>query len=207
MRYGPLIASAAALLALAACKGNDSASDAALARDLDAARSSDAIALAPHAGVQTVVSAVELSPRERAVGSSSRSSMLHSVARHTPLRGPSSVRSGATRSAAAPAGSSASTASADEPTDVAAAPAPAPAAPDPAATVVVSQRPQPVDVHYPPSDPSPVNGGDGGIIGAIGAVILRGGIGDGDHCDPRSRGRRGGGILINQRGPILRGHF
>lgn len=34
--------------------------------------------------------------------------------------------------------------------------------------------------------------GAGSVIGTIFGVILRGGIGDGDHCDPRSGGRRGG---------------
>jgi hypothetical protein len=79
-----------------------------------------------------------------------------------------------------------------------------------------SPRPQPVDVPSPSSDPgaargdgggrgSSGTGGWGGIIGAIGGAILRGGVVDGDHCDPR--GHRGGGILINQRGPILRGRF
>ena len=57
MRYGSLIVSAAVLLGLAACKGNESGMNDDLAKDLNAAKSADPLALAPHAGVQTIVSA------------------------------------------------------------------------------------------------------------------------------------------------------
>lgn len=51
-------------------------------------------------------------------------------------------------------------------------------------------RPTPNPVSYP------TDGRGGGIGGAIG-VILRGGVVDGDHCDPRgTRRRRSGGIVI-----------
>ncbi|HEY5087234.1 MAG TPA: hypothetical protein VII66_07770 [Gemmatimonadaceae bacterium] len=199
MRYGSLVASAAVLLGLAACKGNDAGMNADLAKDLSAAKTSDALSLAPHAGLQTVVSAQELSPQGRArMQSSSKSSRV--VRRRTPHRELLAAHS----------------------TEVAAVPAPAPAVtPDaPAAATVaapvaqtpvaVLPRPQPVDI--PASEPGPSRGdggggGIGGIIGAIGGAIggaiLRGGVVDGDHCDPRSHG--GGGILINRRGPIFRG--
>ena len=202
MRYRSLSAASVLLLAMAACKGNDSALSADLAKDLASAKTNDALALAPHAGAQTVVSAVEQSPQGRArMAPSSRST--RAVVHRTPHR------DRVTRSLA---------------TEVASiAPAPT-VTPSPAASTATepevtvsspSPRPQPVDVSYPSSDPGSVGGqgngngvgGLGGIIGAIGGAILRGGVvgGDGDHCDPRPH--RGGGILINRRGPILRGHF
>jgi hypothetical protein len=46
-------------------------------------------------------------------------------------------------------------------------------------------------------------------IGDIIGVVLRGGVVDGDDCDPRSEGRgtRRGGILINNRIPVIGGTF
>jgi hypothetical protein len=199
MRYGSLIASAAVLLGLAACKGNDAGMNDDLAKDLAAAKTSDALALAPHAGIQTVVSAQELSPQGRAsVAQSSKSS--RPVARRTSHRDRVAAPSREVAAVSAPA---------PEPVEVTSS---APAVAEPT-TVVVATRPQPVDVSYPASGSTTTrrDGGDmgsviGGVIGAIGGVVLRGGTVDGDHCDPR--GHRGGGsILINRRGPILRGTF
>ena len=200
MRYRSLSAASVLLLAMAACKGNDSALSADLAKDLASAKTNDALALAPHSGAQTVVSAVELSPQGRArMAPSSRST--RAVAHRTPHRD---------RVTRSPAIEVASIAPAPTVT-----PSPvASTSAEPAVTVSSpSPRPQPVDVSYPSSDPGSASGqgngvgGLGGILGAIGGAILRGGVvgGDGDHCDPRSHG--GGGILINRRGPILRGHF
>lgn len=75
-----------------------------------------------------------------------------------------------------------------------------------------SPRPHPVDVG---SSPIPGNGGIGtgrsgggvsigDVIGVIGAVVIRGGTVDGDHCDPH-----GGRGRVNDRipGGILRGRF
>lgn len=204
MRYGPLFASAAVLVGLAACKGNDSAMNADLAKDLAAAKTSDALALAPHAGLQTVVSPEELSPQGRArMASSSKSTRAvqhHAAHRERVATAPSPVQA----PVAGPAVAAATTVS---------------AAPEAPTVTAPPPRPQPVDVSYPSSDPGSASGrsdGDGsggnsgigvlgGIIGAIGGAILRGGVVDGDHCDPRSH--RGGGILINRRGPILRGNF
>lgn len=47
------------------------------------------------------------------------------------------------------------------------------------------------------------------VFAAIGAVVIRGGVVDGDHCDPRAERRRRGvpEILVNNRGPVLRGNF
>jgi hypothetical protein len=75
----------------------------------------------------------------------------------------------------------------------------------------VSPRPRPVAVSYPSGSSS---GGDdgrvssgsgaGAVLGTILGVVIRGGaVGDIDHCDPRTDGRRPsrGGILINTRIP------
>jgi pyruvate/2-oxoglutarate dehydrogenase complex dihydrolipoamide acyltransferase (E2) component len=205
MRYGSLVASAVVLLGVAACRGNDAGMNADLAKDLAAAKTSDALALAPHAGEQTVVSAQELSPQARTrLRSSDRST--HAVAHRTPHKDrvtPAVSRVAASVPAPAPAQ-----------VEVADAPAPAPVAtsdaPSASAPETPSPRPQPVDVPAQGSDQGGQRGDGngvsiGGIIGAIGGAILRGGVVDGDHCDPRGHGR--GGILINRRGPIFRGNF
>lgn len=203
MRYRSLIASAVVLLGVAACKGDNAGMNADLANDLAAAKTSDAFALAPHAGEQSVVSATELSPQARA-----RLQSLTKSSRPAPHRTPHRDRAASVESQASV--ETAAAASDPLPAEVATvdAPAPVPAPADPTATAAStsSARPQPVDV--PPSARNPDNGGGiGAVIGAIGGVILRGGVADGDHCDPRGRRSGGGGILINQRGPILRGHF
>jgi hypothetical protein len=199
MRYGSLFAAAAVLLSVAACKGKDARMSDDLAKDLAAAKTNDALALAPHSGVQTVVSSEELSPQARA--------KLRSSSRATRLVSSRVTHRDVTPSTAAdlpPLPAATSTAEAVETTaEVASA---TPAAVDQPA--VATPRPQPVDVSYPSGEPESTHsgGGLGGIIGAIGGAILRGGVVDGDHCDPR--GRRGGGtILINHRGPILRGTY
>jgi len=183
------------LLGIAACKGNSNQMNADLAKDLDAARTLDALALAPHSGVQTVVSTAELTPgaRNRLQSSARSSRSVPRRATHKDRVTAAVSEVSAQTSAPAPVEVAVSTAAAssitpDDP-EVTSAP---PAAPSP--------RPQPVDV------PASSGGSSlGGIIGAIGGAILRGGVVDGDHCDPR--GRRGGGILINQRGPIFRGNY
>lgn len=72
-------------------------------------------------------------------------------------------------------------------------PAPAPE-PEP---VVIAQQPSPEPSHAPVGSGSEGNvgrggsgGGWGGIIGGIiGSVVIRGGMGGVDHCDPRTDGR------------------
>ena len=199
MRYGSLVASTAVLLGLAACKGNNAGMSDDLAKDLATAKTSDALALAPHSGLQTVVSTEELSPQGRArVAASSKAS--RTVAHRTPHRD---------RVASAPTVAVTPTSAADAPAPVTITPVQTASA----GAATPSPRPQPVDVSYPASDPGSArgdgggSGGLGGIIGAIGGVILRGGVANGDHCDPRSHRNGGGGILINRRGPILRGTF
>jgi hypothetical protein len=199
MRYGSLFASAAVLLSVAACKGKDAGMSNDLAKDLAAARTNDALALAPHAGMQTVVSAQELSPQGRA--------QLRSSSRSTRLVSSRTTHRDVTPSPAAELPPLPSATTTSEPATTTS--EVASAAPEPVdQPAVATPRPQPVDVSYPSGESGSTHsgGGLGSILGAIGGAILRGGVVDGDHCDPR--GRRGGGtILINHRGPILRGTY
>ncbi|HSU95790.1 MAG TPA: hypothetical protein VLI40_01080 [Gemmatimonadaceae bacterium] len=170
-----------------------------LAKDLATAKTNDALALAPHAGVQTVVSAQELSPQGRA--------QLRASSKSTRLVSSRTTHRDVTPSPAAelpplPAATTTSEPAASTSDVASAAPAPVdqPAVPTP--------RPEPVGVSYPSGESSGSThsgGGFGAIIGAIGGAILRGGVVDGDHCDPR--GRHGGTILVNHRGPIFRGTY
>lgn len=191
MRYGSLFASAAVLLSVAACKGKDAGLNDDLAKDLAAAKTNDALTLAPHSGVQTVVSSQELSPQARA--------KLRSSARSTRLASSRTPHRDVTPSTTAeldPLPAATTTSSEPAPTTEVASAAPAPVdQPD-----VATPRPEPVAVSYPSG-----GGGFGAVIGAIGGAILRGGVVDGDHCD--RRGRHGGTILINHRGPVLRGTY
>ncbi len=201
MRYGSLFASAAVLLSVAACKGKDAGMNDDLAKDLAAAKTNDALALAPHTGVQTVVSPEELSPQGRAqLRSSDRATRL--VSSRTTHR--DVAPSPAAELSPLPAASN-STASEPATTSDVASAAPAPVD-QPA---VSTPRPQPVGVSFPSGESGSASGGGGlgGILGAIGGAILRGGVVDGDHCDPRGRRGGGGTILINHRGPILRGNY
>ena len=200
MRYGSLFASAAVLLSVAACKGKDARMSDDLAKDLATAKTNDALALAPHAGLQTVVSPEELSPQGRAqLRSSNKSTRL--VSSRTTHR--DVTASPAAKLPPLPAATSTSEPAANTSEVASAAPAPVD---QPA---VATPRPQPVDVSYPSGESGSTHsgGGFGAIIGAIGGAILRGGVVDGDHCDPRGRHGRGGTILINQRGPIIRGTY
>lgn len=201
MRYASLFASAAVLLTVAACKGKDASMSDDLAKDLAAAKTNDALAMAPHAGVQTVVSSEELSPQGRA--------QLRASGRSTRLASSRTTHRDVTPAPEAelpplPAAAT-STSESDASSSQVASATPAPVdQPD-----VTTPRPQPVDVSYPSSEGSAHGGGGGigSILGAIGGAILRGGVVDGDHCDPRGRHGRGGTILINTRGPILRGTY
>jgi hypothetical protein len=193
MRYGSLVVSAAVLLGLAACKGNDAGMNDDLAKDLNAAKSADPLALAPHAGVQTIVSAEELSPQGRAQLRSSRKS-THLVARHHAFQQAPVQTEEATTVAPLPAATASTEVVAATPTTVVQTPA------------VINAQPKPAGPETTERDNGGGGGGGsgiGGILGAIGSAILRGGAVDGDHCDPRGHH----GILINQRGPILRGTY
>ena len=67
--------------------------------------------------------------------------------------------------------------------------------PDPVAPAVPRPSPMPTNpdggegAHGHGGGGSRPGASDGGVLGTIFGVILRGGIGDGDHCDPRSDGR------------------
>jgi hypothetical protein len=72
-----------------------------------------------------------------------------------------------------------------------------PAAPTPEPPTVIAQRPSPEPMNMPAGSTSEGTVGDGGhggglgglLGGLIGAVIIRGGRGGVDHCDPRTDGR------------------
>ncbi len=52
-------------------------------------------------------------------------------------------------------------------------------------------RPSPIPAaSYPGAAPIPSTGGSGGILGGIFGAVIRGGVGDDDHCDPRGAPRR-----------------
>ena len=91
---------------------------------------------------------------------------------------------------------------AEEPTVDVMAQAPSPTVeptPDPAAPAVPRPSPTPTDPNggegahgQHGGGPNPGAGdGGGSILGGIFGVIIRGGVVDGDHCDPRTDGRRG----------------
>ena len=71
--------------------------------------------------------------------------------------------------------------------------------PDPAAPAVPRPSPTPTNPdggegahgHGGGGSNPGAGSGVGSVLGGIFGVILRGGIGDGDHCDPRSDGRHG----------------
>lgn len=241
MRKWSLATAAVTVLAIAACKGNDrqAATNDDLSKDLAAAASSDGLTMAPALhNVQTVVSAQELSPQAR-VHRAPSARATRSVPHRAPHRDrvtPQVATQTASVSDPAPTTT----------TDVAAA-APEPSASSDNGATDPTPRPQPVDV---PASGSGGNSGDGnggtgngrhgggvsigGIIGAIGGilggVVIRGGVVDGDHCDPRGgayplpiprgggrtyptypssggRPRPGGGFPLtsNSRAPVLRG--
>jgi hypothetical protein len=189
MRKTYVLIAGAALLA-ACSKSSNSAMDADLKKDLEVASSSDGITLANAGSGTQVVSAIEqTAPPARQKAPSTRV-RTHKAAPKSPPRVVQAV---------APA-----TVTQDEEQSVATSPA-ADAAP-------VSPRPQPVAVSYPSGSSS---GGDdgrvssgsgaGAVLGSILGAVIRGGtVGDVDHCDPRTDGRRttGSRISINQRIPV-----
>jgi hypothetical protein len=180
----------AAGLIVAACSGKDAKMSDDLKKDLDQASTSDGLALANASKGSQVVSAIEQAtpPAPRQVAPSRR------VAKHTaaPTRTPAPVE---TRQA------DVSEAVVQQPTEV----APAPVEPAP----TQSPRPQPIQVSTGNVSVGR-SGGSGGsglgaILGGI-SIVLRGGGVDGDSCDPRTDGRRGGiGGSINQRIPVIYG--
>lgn len=192
MRKTYLLLAGAGAVLLAACSGDKKAvMNEDLQKALELASSNEGITLANSSGIAgtQVVSAIErTTPPSRQQTPSTR------VRRHraAPKAPPQVVRTEVLASV-----------SETELQSV----APEPVAYDP---TPVSPRPQPVAVSYP-SGPS--SGGDdgrvsdgsagGAVIGTIMGVVIRGGVGDVDRCDPRTDGRRSRGrIAINSRMPF-----
>jgi hypothetical protein len=177
------LAGVAGALALAACSGREQQSSD-FQKDLERASTASEITLPTAQPGTQVVSAIErTAPGPRKVQYSQR------VAKHKPA--PTRVE--------APV--EVTTETEVEPTPVAPEPAPVQEA------TIPSPRPQPVaqgggDI----GEGSIGRGGrgDGIGIGTVIGVILRGGVVDGDDCDPRSeRGRRPTSISINNRIPVI----
>lgn len=174
-------------LIAAACSGKDKAMSDDLKKDLDMASSSDGIALATPSGKGSqVVSAIERTnpPAPRQVAQSQR------VAKHkpAPIAPPMPVEA-----------QKATVTKEVAPQPVAIASAPTEQAP------TAAPRPHPVDRPSGSGMPEGNGGGmsTGSVLGGIISVVLRGGGVDGDACDPRTEGRRGGRYpgSINNRFP------
>lgn len=186
MRTFVRVAGAAGALALAACSGKDKINDD-FRKDLARASTASEITLPSSQTATQVVSSIERTapPAPRRVAQSQR------VAKHkpAPTREPAPVE----------------VEQADVSTDVESAPvepSPAPVAEAP----LPSPRPRPVASAGGGAGEGQVGSGRGDIgsgIGTIIGVVLRGGVVDGDDCDPRSDGRHRGGISINNRIPVI----
>lgn len=179
------LAGTAGMMAIAACSGGDKVVDDSFRRDLELAMTASPITLQNSQAGMQVVSAVERTtpPAPRRVAPSTR------VARHTP----------APRSRPAPVEVEEAAVSEEvEPMPVEVAEDPVDVAPLP------SPRPQPVATSGAGVDRGDIGVGRGEGIGSIIGVVLRGGHGGIDDCDPRVDGRRGrGSIAINNRIPVI----
>ena len=189
MRTFVRVAGLSGALAVAACSGNNKVSDD-FTRDLERASAASEIALPAAQPATQVVSSIERTnpPAPRRVAQSQR------VAKHkpAPTREPAPVE----------------VEQADVSTEVETAPvepSPAPVAEAP----LPSPRPRPVATTGGGAGDGQIGSGRGntGIgIGTVIGVVLRGGVVDGDDCDPRSEGRgrgRGATIAVNNRIPII----
>lgn len=192
MRTIVRLAGVAGALTLAACSGGNSAVQDDLKKDLERAWTASEITLSASQPAAQVVSAIERTapPAPRRVARSERAPRHRAAPRPVPAPVEIERRSDAIAviepQVAEPA---------PEPTDVAPLP---------------SQRPRPVvSVGAGPGDDGigTGRGGIGGAMGGIITVVLRGGVVDGDECDPRTDGRgRGRGrvqIAVNNRIPIV----
>jgi hypothetical protein len=188
LRY---VVSVSAGVAMLACGGKDRAMSDDLRKDLEMAGTADAITLAtPAASQQQIVSAIERTtpPAPKRVAQSQR------VPRHKPAPKlpPEPVEAQK---------ADVSEEIAVQPVEVA--PAPVEPAPTP------SPRPRPVATDNGSGTERGSGGGAniGSILGGVVSVVLRGGMGGIDECDPRTDGRRPGTaripISINQRIPVI----
>jgi hypothetical protein len=183
------VAGVAGALLLGACGGKDQLVDDSFKKDLELASAASPITLQnTQAGAQ-VVSAIERTtpPAPKRIAASQR------VARHTP----------APRATPRPVEVEA----ADVSPEVVEAPVQVAEAPVDIAPLP-SRRPQPVTASgggRDIGDAGDIGDRRGDGIGTIIGVVLRGGHGGIDECDPRTDGRRGGRgtIAINNRIPII----
>ena len=182
------LAGVAGVLVVAACSGKDGAMTSDLKKDLELASSASEITLPASQPAAQVVSAIERTqPVARRVAQSQRAPKHRAAPRAQPA--PVEVQQ-------------ADLSTEVEPQPVEVSPAPTEVAPLP------SQRPQPVASNGTGSGDGRIGSGrgdQGSGIGTIIGVVLRGGIVDGDECDPRTDGRggRGGTIAINNRIPVI----
>lgn len=198
MRNAFVAAAMLVVVPLVACEKKQVAVNDDLAKDLALASSSDGIALAPSVPGQAIVSAQERIPRHTQVTHSRKGA---------PHRAPHADRHSTVKSVL--------------PVKIDPKPDNTPA------PVVMAPRPEPVNVPSPqpsagtdpgsgpgtlpePSDGGVGNHGDGGWgtvvrtgIGIAG-VIIRGGVMDGDHCDPRGAGIP---VSVNHRYPPVNVRF
>jgi hypothetical protein len=190
MRKIVSLAGVAGALALAACSGKSSTSDD-FKKDLERASTASEITLPAAVPAQQVVSSIERTtpPAPRVIAQSQR------VAKHKPAP---------TRTPAPVEAQNADVSDQVETAPAEPAPQPVQEAPLP------SPRPQPVAQSGTGGGDGTMGRGRGDIgtgIGTVIGVILRGGVVDGDVCDPRSEGRGRGGIAINNRLPVGVGTF
>jgi len=185
------LAGIAGALVVAACSSKTAVMSDELKKDLDVASTSNAINLATSQQTpgSQVVSAIERTtpPAPKRIASSQR------VAKHKP----------APRGVPAPV----EVQKADVSTEVE--PQPVEVAPTPIETPLPSPRPQPVASTVGGGRDEGRGGGSGigAVLGGIFSVVIRGGGVDGDECDPRTDGRRGGNTAVNNRIPIITGTF
>lgn len=185
MRIVVRMAGIVGALALAACSGKDKVS-ADFDQDLQRASTPSEITLPTSQGTQ-IVSAIERTtpPAPRKVAQSQRVAKHKPAPRYNPQ--PVEVEQ------------------ADVSPEIEA--APAEPAPEPVQQATLpSPRPQPVATTGGGAGDGTIGRGRGdtGIgIGTVIGVILRGGVVDGDDCDPRTDGRHRGGISINNRIPVI----
>ena len=198
MRTFVKLAGVAGALVLAACSGKDSAVSADLKKDLERASTASEITLPQAQSAAQVVSAIERTtpPAPRKVAQSQRVPKHRAAPKATPR--PVEVEEPQIATEVEP-----------EPVEVTQAPASEPAA-------IPSQRPRPVASSGAGSGNGDLGRGRGRgnisigaeVIGSVIGVVLRGGIVDGDECDPRTDGRRGGiHTPTNTRFPIGAGTF
>ena len=173
-------------LAVAACSGKDIAVSDDFKKDLELASASSPINLAESQPAAQIVSSIERTapPALRRVAQSQR------VVKHRP----------APRATPAPVEVEQADVSEEvEPAPMEVSPTPAEPAPLP------SPRPQPVASSGGDLGEGPIGRDDGAAtIGTIIGVVLRGGHGGIDECDPRTDGRRGRvNTAINNRIPVI----